>query len=384
MTGRKILYVLFVIVIAFGAALAGTLAGGYAVYRGIQTKSASSTTVAQPAAAVETAPAASQLTVSSTEIETAITQAVSQVGPAVVTVVSVTSGQLTPFGFTSDSEASGSGVIVSADGQILTNNHVIEGATQVSVVFANGDQRTAKIVGTDQYADLAVLKVDGEMPAVAVLGNSDNLKPGESVIAIGSPLGDFKNTVTVGVISATGRSIDTSSGYTLEGLIQTDAAINQGNSGGPLVNLAGQVVGINTLIVRSSNSGTVAEGLGFAIPSNTAQAVASQIIANGYVSRPYMGISWQWITPQISMAYRLPVEWGVYVSAVDSGSPADQGGIQRGDIITSIGGVALNSDNTYINTLFNHQSGETVTVEINRNGTTKSLEITLGTSSSGQ
>lgn len=384
MTGRKILYVLFVIVIAFGAALAGTLAGGYAVYRGIQTKSASSTTVAQPAAAVETAPTASQLTVSSTEIETAITQAVSQVGPAVVTVVSVTSGQLTPFGFTSDSEASGSGVIVSADGQILTNNHVIEGASQVSVVFANGDQRTAKIVGTDQYADLAVLKVDGEMPAVAVLGNSDNLKPGESVIAIGSPLGDFKNTVTVGVISATGRSIDTSSGYTLEGLIQTDAAINQGNSGGPLVNLAGQVVGINTLIVRSSNSGTVAEGLGFAIPSNTAQAVASQIIANGYVSRPYMGISWQWITPQISMAYRLPVEWGVYVSAVDSGSPADQGGIQRGDIITSIGGVALNSDNTYINTLFNHQSGETVTVEINRNGTTKSLKITLGTSSSGQ
>jgi 2-alkenal reductase len=228
------------------------------------------------------------------------------------------------------------------------------------------------------------LKVDGEMPAVAVLGNSDNLKPGESVIAIGSPLGDFKNTVTVGVISATGRSIDTSSGYTLEGLIQTDAAINQGNSGGPLVNLAGQVVGINTLIVRSSNSGTVAEGLGFAIPSNTAQAVASQIITNGYVSRPYMGISWQWITPQISMAYRLPVEWGVYVSAVESGSPADQGGIQRGDIITSIGGVALNSDNTYINTLFNHQPGETVTVEVNRNGKTKSLEIKLGTSSSGQ
>lgn len=383
MTGRKILYVLLVVVIAFGAALAGTIAGGYAVYRGLQTKSASSTTVTQPTA-VENAPAASKLTVSSTEIETAITQAVSQVGPAVVTVVSVTSGQLTPFGFTSDSEASGSGVIVSADGQILTNNHVIEGATQVSVVFANGDQRTAKIVGTDQYADLAVLKVDGEMPAVAVLGNSDNLKPGESVIAIGSPLGDFKNTVTVGVISATGRSIDTSSGYTLEGLIQTDAAINQGNSGGPLVNLAGQVVGINTLIVRSSNSGTVAEGLGFAIPSNTAQAVASQIITNGYVSRPYMGISWQWITPQISMAYRLPVEWGVYVSAVDSGSPADQGGIQRGDIITSIGGVALNSDNTYINTLFNHQPGETVTVEVNRNGKTKSLEIKLGTSSSGQ
>ena len=143
---------------------------------------------------------------------------------------------------------------------------------------------------------------------MATLGNSDVLNPGETVIAIGSPLGDFKNTVTVGVVSATGRSIDTGNGYTIDGLIQTDAAINQGNSGGPLVNLAGEVIAINTLIVRNSGSGTVAEGLGFAIPINTAQAVADQIIQNGYISRPYMGINFQPITPDIANAYNLPVQ----------------------------------------------------------------------------
>ncbi len=136
------------------------------------------------------------------------------------------------------------------------------------------------------------------------------------MIAIGSPLGEFVNTVTVGVVSATGRSIDTGSGYQIENLIQTDAAINQGNSGGPLVNLAGQVIGINTLIVRGSSSGTVAEGLRFAIPINTAQAVASQIIQYGYLARPYIGIAYQSVTPQIAMAYHLPVQWGIYITRV--------------------------------------------------------------------
>ena len=144
----------------------------------------------------------------------------------------------------------------------------------LTIILADGSQETAKIVGTDQYSDIAVLKSSGKVPAVATLGNSDVLNPGESVIAIGSPLGDFKNTVTVGVVSATGRSIDTGSGYSIDNLIQTDAAINQGNSGGPLVNLAGEVIAINTLIVRNSGSGTVAEGLGFAIPIDTAKAVA--------------------------------------------------------------------------------------------------------------
>jgi len=163
------------------------------------------------------------------------------------------------------------------------------------------------------------------------------LNPGEMVIAIGSPLGDFKNTVTVGVVSATGRSIDTGQGYQIEGLIQTDAAINQGNSGGPLVNLASEVIGINTLIVRGSGIGAIAEGLGFAIPANTARAVAEQIMQKGYFSRPYMGIRWQSITPNIAAAYNLPVQWGVYVTEVTTGSPASKADLQPGDIITRIG-----------------------------------------------
>ena len=155
---------------------------------------------------------------------------------------------------------------------------MVEGTKEVNIVLSDGTEQKATIVGTDLYSDIAVLKTDGKVPAVATLGNSDVLKPGESVIAIGSPLGNFKNTVTVGVVSATGRSIDTGNGYQIEDLIQTDAAINHGNSGGPLVNLAGEVIGINTLIVRNTDSGDVAEGLGFAIPVNTAQAVAQQII----------------------------------------------------------------------------------------------------------
>ncbi len=274
------------------------------------------------------------MTIDSTDIETSIVDAVQQVGPAVVTVTGTIPGQMSFFGRSSDATVSGSGIFISDQGYILTNNHVIEGAQDIQVILSGGEQYSASLVGTDQYSDIAILKTDANVPAVASLGNSDILSPGESVIAIGSPLGEFVNTVTVGVVSATGRSIDTGSGYQIENLIQTDAAINQGNSGGPLVNLAGQVIGINTLIVRDSNSGTVAEGLGFAIPINTAQAVASQIIQYGHLSRPYIGITFQSVTPEIAMAYHLPVQWGVYITRVTSDSPASMAGLKVGDIIT--------------------------------------------------
>ena len=217
---------------------------------------------------------------------------------------------------------------------------------------------TATIVGTDPYSDIAVLKTDGKVPAVASLGNSDALDPGESVIAIGSPLGDFKNTVTVGVVSATGRSIDNGNGYTIENLIQTDAAINHGNSGGPLVNLAGEVIGINTLIVRDTGSGDVAEGLGFAIPVNTAQAVAQQIIQQGYFARPYMGISFQPINPDIADRYNLPAQWGVYITKVELGSPADQAGLKENDIITKVGDIPIDETHSYVNSLFKYKPGD--------------------------
>ncbi|MFU8771526.1 MAG: S1C family serine protease, partial [Anaerolineales bacterium] len=209
-------------------------------------------------------------------------------------------------------------------------------------------------------------------------GNSDVLKVGETVIAIGSPLGDFVNTVTVGVISATGRSLEARQGLMLEDLIQTDAAINQGNSGGPLVNLAGEVIGINTLVVRGGLGGTTAEGLGFAISVNTARAIADQIIEQGYVARPYMGIRWQAITPGVAQSYNLPVEWGVFVSEVISNSPAARGGLQQGDIITRLGDVVLDEDHAFINTLFSYSPGDTITLEVQRDGEFVELQISLG------
>jgi 2-alkenal reductase len=198
------------------------------------------------------------------------------------------------------------------------------------------------------------------------------------VIAIGSPLGNFKNTVTVGVVSATGRSIDTGNGYQIEDLIQTDTAINHGNSGGPLVNLAGEVVGINTLVVRNTNSGDVAEGLGFAIPMNTAQAIAQQIIQQGYFARPYMGISFQPINPNIAARYSLSAQWGVYVMEVTENSPASKAGLQQGDIITKVGDVVLDETHSYVNTLFTFKPGDQVTLNVMRNGKEMQVQITLG------
>ncbi len=249
---------------------------------------------------------------------------------------------------------------------------------RLTLCLSNGTREKATVVGTDQFNDIAVLKADGSVPAVAALGNSDVLKPGETAIAIGSPLGDFKNTVTMGVVSATGRSIDTGNGYQMEGLLQTDAAINPGNSGGPLVDLAGEVIGVNTLIVRSSGNGSVAEGLGFAIPINTAQAVATQIIQKGYFAHPYVGIAYQPIAPDIASNYNLPVQWGAYVTQVAAGSPASQAGLQQGDIITRVGDITLDQSHSYLNTLYLYKPGDKVTISVIRNGQTVQMDVTLG------
>jgi len=398
---KRLLYVLFVVIVAVGAGLAGALAGGVSVYRAMQQQArlnplaqvlpqATQASTKPQATSVPNhgSPATAQptvdadplnLEVNTVDVETAITRTVEQVGPSVVTVVCNLPNQASPFGIVSGGQASGSGVIIdSSKGYILTNFHVVDGAQSIQIVLANGTQMPASLVGDDQFSDIAVLKVDGSLPAAAELGNSDALKPGETVIAIGSPLGDFKNTVTVGVISATGRTLDTGSGYLMEGLIQTDAAINHGNSGGPLVNLAGQVIGINTAILRSTGSGgDVVEGLGFAIPSNTAGVIAAQLVQNGHVARPYLGIRWQPITPQDARMYRLPVQWGIYVSNILAGSPALSAGVQVGDIITHIDGVLLDDQHPYSNVLFTHAPGDTVTLTINRNGKTLQLPVKL-------
>ncbi len=387
MTKNRILYLALVVILAGVAGLSGAATGGVVVYQYMSQAQPARLTASSPVSVSQPASTTSQvqtpkLIVNTTQVETTITQAVQKIGPSVVTVIGTIPSSFGPSGMSSGGTVSGSGVFISNQGYILTNNHVVADTKgDLTIVLSDGSQEKATIVGRDQYSDIAVLKTTGKVPAVATLGNSDVLTPGETVIAIGSPLGDFKNTVTVGVVSATGRSIDTGNGYTIDNLIQTDAAINQGNSGGPLVNLAGEVIGINTLIVRNSGTGTVAEGLGFSIPINTASAVALQLIQNGSITHPFLGVSFQPITPDIANAYSLPVQWGVYVTSVAANSPASKAGLQQGDIITNLGGVTLDGTHSYINTLFTFKPGDQVTVEYNRNGKTYQVQATLSKAS---
>lgn len=377
MSWKKVVYAGVIIIVAGISALSGVLAGGFAVYTAINDQ-----VIQEQPVILQASPVALPQVTNQTiniEIDTAITQAVEKVGPAVVTVLGIIPGQNTLFGRSPDAPVSGSGVIISQDGYIITNNHVVEDTTEVSIVLADGTEYPAEIIGMDVFSDLAVLKMDGEVPAVASLGNSDALKPGETVIAIGSPLGDFKNTVTSGVVSGTERMLDVNQNYQMEGLIQTDAAINQGNSGGPLVNLAGEVVGINNLIVRGGSYGSaVAEGLGFAIPSNKAQAVTAQLIEKGYFSYPYMGIRWQWLTPQITQSYDLPVEGGVYISFVEPGGPADAAGLKESDIIIRMGGTDLDEEHPFINVLYSYSPGETADLNVVRETSPLEMEVTFG------
>lgn len=315
------------------------------------------------------------------DVNSASVQAVQKVQPAVVTVINTQPAQRVFSFFGTQIQqptSSGSGVIISPQGYIVTNNHVIENHESLQVIYADGRKAPAKLVGADPYADVAVIKVEGEVPAVATLGDSDSLQIGENVIAIGSALGDFKNTVTAGVISAKGRSLDTGEGFSLENMLQTDAAINHGNSGGPLINLAGQVIGINTAIVRGSGlGGDVAEGLGFSIPSNTVSEIASQLISKGYYERPFLGIRWQAITPEIARANGLPMDWGVYVQMVEAGTAADNAGLRSGDIITQIGQYEINDENTFFSVLNRFKVGESSTLKVWRDGQTLELPVTF-------
>jgi S1-C subfamily serine protease len=304
--------------------------------------------------------------------DSAIIEAVAEVEPAVVTVINTLPAQMGFFGQISEPQASGSGVIIDERGYIVTNNHVVENSRSLEVIFADETKVSATLVGADVFSDLAVIRVDGQVPALAELGDSGVLQPGEPVIAIGSPLGDFKGTVTVGVVSALDRRLDLGAGLNMEGLIQTDAAINEGNSGGPLVNALGQVIGINTAIVTGT------EGLGFAIPSNTVKEVAGQLMQFGRVERPYLGIEWVAITPRIASAYDLPVQFGAYVQEVEAGSPADRGDLLPGDIIIAIEDQAIDEENNLVNILMRFDPGQEVQITVIREGKEIPLSVTLG------
>ncbi|NJL03578.1 MAG: PDZ domain-containing protein [Chloroflexaceae bacterium] len=290
---------------------------------------------------------------------------VEQVAPAVVTVINRGSS----------GGGSGSGVVVSVEGFIITNHHVVEGANQLAVIYADGSRAEAQLIGSDPLADIAVIRASGAVPAVARIGNIQSMRPGDTVIAIGSPLGNFRNTVTAGIISALNRSVGQ-----MEGLIQTDAAINSGNSGGPLLNMQGEVIGINTLVVRGDNinSAAPAEGLGFAVPTNVFQPVVNQLIATGSVSYPYMGISYLMIDGQIAAEQNLPVQQGALITDVLAQTPAAAAGIQPNDIIVAANGVNFSQYNSLRLELIQYAPGDQITLTVLRDGRTFELPITLG------
>lgn len=317
---------------------------------------------------------------------------VRKAGPAVVTVVNTmqatTGGRFGGRGQAVPSQALGSGVIISSDGYIVTNQHVVDGQQSLEVIFADGTKVPATLVGQDAYTDLAVIKVDAKVPAVAQLGNSDALEAGQPVVAIGTALGDYTNTVTEGIVSGLHRQI-ADGGTSTQDLIQTDAAINHGNSGGPLLDMDGNVIGINTAVVRSTGTmGDVAEGLGFAIPSNTVKTVVDQLMKNGSINHPYLGITYQPITPQVASQYNLSSQQGIYVTSVADGSPAQQADLVADSIITKVDGVDLGSTGSASlpNLLSQHKVGDSVklTVIPPNSTTTKEITVVLGARPSGQ
>ncbi|MEY4180079.1 MAG: hypothetical protein RLY70_3653 [Planctomycetota bacterium] len=270
-------------------------------------------------------------------------------------------------------EGLGSGVIVSADGLILTNNHVVAGADEVTVTTSDSRQLRAKIVGTDRATDVAVLKVDAKDLVAAPLGNSDSLEVGDWVMAIGSPLG-FNQTVTAGIISAMGRQVGvTNGGY--EDFLQTDAAINPGNSGGPLVNLKGEVIGINTAI--ASRSGGFS-GIGFAIPVNMARSVMNQIRDNGKVTRGRIGAAIQDLTDDLAKSFGYNGREGALIDDVIPDSPAAKAGLKAGDIVTKYQGKPVKSSSQFRNAVAATPPNTKAEVEIFRDGKKQTLPVQVG------
>ena len=309
-----------------------------------------------------------------------VASVVERVAPAVVQIIS-TVPETNLFGQETESRSQGSGVFFSEDGYLLSNNHVVEDATRVEVALPSRERVEAEIIGTDPETDLAVLRIDPDEAefAVAKLGNTDAMRIGDWVIAIGSPLG-FEGSVTVGIVSAKGRSlvVDQNS-PSLNDLVQTDAVINPGNSGGPLLNLAGEVIGINTAIIRGSiGNNQEAEGIGFAISMGTAIPVSQQLIAKGRVVRPRIGVSIIDVTPVNAAERGLSVDEGVLILSLAEGGPAERAGIEVDDVIVQVDGMPVTSTTELVRLFLNeYQVGDTIVIVVVRSAVQMTFEITL-------
>lgn len=285
------------------------------------------------------------------------------------------------FGQKVESASSGSGFVITQDGYIVTNQHVVSGASSVNVTLYNGDTYPATVVGGDSDYDVAVLKIEATGLQAVTLGKSADVNVGDTVMAIGNPLGELTYSLTDGLISALDRLITTGSGNdsTTMNMLQTNCAINPGNSGGPLFNSYGEVIGITTAKYSTSSSGTNVEGLGFAIPINDAIKVAQDLLENGYVTgRPYMGITYLAVTDAQTAAQLGVNAYGIYVVDVVSGGPADQAGLKAGDRIISIDNTEV-AQKTDLGTLMQeHSAGDTLSITIARDGQMQTVSLTLG------
>jgi serine protease Do len=331
---------------------------------------------------------------------TAIVEAAERVGPAVVTLsvvqTRVVQSAPVPFGneffdpffqdmfpqyrYREQIPSMGSGFIISKDGYVLTNEHVVHGADKITVILPGGRSFAGRIVGSHPQYDLAIVKIEGKNLPTAPLGSSNDLLVGEWAIAIGNPFGfllnDTQPTVTAGVISATRRDIkaQTQSEGIYKNMIQTDAAINPGNSGGPLVNARGEVIGVNTFIFTKSGG---SEGIGFAIPIDETKRVVDEIIRYGRVRNVWIGVSTWELTPYVAERLATTDRNGLYVAAVDRGSPADKAGVKVGDIIRKVNGTPVRDGNEAYRVIFGSKVGDTITLTVEHEGKLRTVRLLL-------
>ncbi len=280
-------------------------------------------------------------------------------------------------------ESGGSGFIISQDGYILTNNHVVKGAEKVTVTLSDESEYTAQVVGTDEETDVALIKIDGKNLPTVPMGDSDAMRPGDFVLAIGNPL-MYRHTVTMGVISAKGRRLSASA---LDDFLQTDAAINFGNSGGPLINTRGEVIGINTAITRNDGMGRMVEGIGFAIPINMVKTMIEPLKKDHRIARGYLGVH---VGPldkdakaYLKQKYGVDVKGGAVIQSVEPDAPASKAGMAKGDIIVAVEGKELKDSSELVHRVSNYPPKKTITLDILRDGTRKKFDVTLADRAKG-